>query len=184
MHILPVQGQDLVAPAPGQHQKADRSRRRRRYPALGLQRAQHLPQPAELIFRQEPLALALPVLDHKAARIAALRSQAPDLGLIDHPRQRDDHLVRHGRDMAQPVVQVGHMLAPDRGNGQLAELGQNVLAHHTAVQLRRARFAAHRDILAIVPAPRDRPPPARVPRPPGARQSLLSRFSYNKGCIA
>ena len=43
------------------------------------------------------------------------------------------------------------MLAPDRGNGQRAELGQNVLAHHTMVQLRRARFAAHRDILAIVP---------------------------------
>ena len=39
--------------------------------------------------------------------------------------------------MAQPVVQVGHMLAPDRGNGQRAELGQNVLAHHTMVQLRR-----------------------------------------------
>ncbi len=53
--------------------------------------------------------------------------------------------------MAQPVVQVGHMLAPDRGNGQLAELGQNVLAHHTMMQLRRARFAAHRDMLAIVP---------------------------------
>ena len=77
MHVVPTQGQDLAAPASGKHQQAQRRRRMRRHPALGLQRGQLPPEAAELLLRQEPLELAPLVLDHEAAGIAALQAQEP-----------------------------------------------------------------------------------------------------------
>ena len=147
MHVLPPQGHDLAASAPGQHQQPQRRRRVHRKPFLRLQLVQHPAETAELLLRQEALKPARPVLGHEAAGVATRRDQPPCFRLIENARQSADRLVRRGGRHAQTVVQVGDMFAPERGCRQLAKRGQNVLGDHPAISPGRVRLAPHRHML-------------------------------------
>ena len=144
VHVVPTQGQDLVEPAAGQHQKTQRCHRLPPDPASPLRRVHYPAQPPVLFRRQEPLARMLPVLDHEAAGVAALRGQAPRLGQGEHLGENHQRPVRRAGRIAKPVMQRRGMLPPDRFDRQLSQCRQDMVAERSPVDPGGVRVAVHR----------------------------------------
>ena len=71
------------------------------------------PKSAELGVGEEALAPGRPVLLGRAAGVGHLAHRAPGCGLVDEAGQRGHHQVGHGRAVAQRVLQVGDVAAPN-----------------------------------------------------------------------
>ena len=102
VNVIPLKLEDLAAPAPGQHQKADRRNRAGHNTALRLGLGQNAAQPDELFLRQEPLAPAHPVACHEPARVAALRYETP---VLSHRAQARKDLD----DIADPAAVIARL---------------------------------------------------------------------------
>ena len=121
VHIVPTQRQDLVAPAPGQHQQADRGNGRGPQRAVRFSLVHEPAQPAVLIGRQIPFVLlARPIHAHRPARVPAVRRQPPRLGKSEQSREHADRRVGPRRRAAKLVVQCRHLGAVHRADGKLA----------------------------------------------------------------
>ena len=86
----------------------------------------------------------------RAAGVGGLLNHAPGHGLVDQARERRDHQVGHGRAVAEGVLQVGDLAAPDFGDRPLAEGGHDIALDGEPVLGGGGGLAAHRDMLAQV----------------------------------
>ena len=86
----------------------------------------------------------------RAAGVGGLLNHAPGHRLVDQARQRGDHEVGHGGAVAERVLQIGDMAAPDFGDRPLAEGGDDIALDGEPVLGGGRRLAAHRDMLAQV----------------------------------
>ena len=152
VHVVPLQRQDLVAPAPGQHQQADRRNGR------GPQRAVRFPlvhepaQPAVLAGRQIAFVLlARLVHAHRPARVAAGRRQPPRLGKFEQSREHAHRRVGPGRRGAKFVVQRRDLRAVHRADGKFAEFRQDAGVEDAPVALQGRCPAVHRHMTLQVP---------------------------------
>ena len=154
VHLLPAKGEDLVPAAAGQHEEAQRRRRRcpepspPALPGLRLDLVEDPPEPPELLLREEPLPVVLAVLADRAARVVAGAAKAPDLGEAEHPVEDRDHLVGPVGDVAEPEVEGRDVSVGDRADRQPAEGGEDPPRERPPVGHDRPRLAAHRHILA------------------------------------
>ena len=144
--VVPPERDDLVLAAPGQQQQTYRRHPRGKKPALRFGLVQHPAERAVFLGRQEPLAPGLRVRPHRAARIAPGRRHPPRLGEPEHLREHADRLVRLGRLVPHPEVQVRHMRTLHRRQRQMAELGHDVAVHNAPEGLHRSRLAVHLDM--------------------------------------
>ena len=155
--VFPLQVQDLVPAAAGQHQQPERRNRRcldRRpspLPGPGLDVVQDPPEPAELLLRQKPLPLVLLVLADGASRVRPCLPQAPHLGQGEHLVQDVEHLVRPVRGPAKAVVQRRDVLALDRSHRHVAERRQDPPGEGAPVGTQGRWLAAHRHVLGEEP---------------------------------
>ena len=86
--IFPSQGEDLVAPASGQHQKAECRGGAGRDPARAFELAEHGAQPHELLLRQEALATSHRILLDEPAGIASGRCTTRGHGTLEEPGEQ------------------------------------------------------------------------------------------------
>ena len=82
--------------------------------------------------------------------LVGLLNHSPGCGLVDQARERRDHQVGHGGAVAERVLQIGDMAAPDFGDRPLTEGGHDVALNGEAVLGGGGGLAAHRDMLAQV----------------------------------
>ena len=81
--LLPAQGEDLVPAAAGQHEEAQGRRHRcpepspPALPGLRLDLVEDPSEPPELLLREEPLPVVLPVLPDRAARVVLRGGEGP-----------------------------------------------------------------------------------------------------------
>ena len=108
------------------------------------------PKSAELGVGEEALAPADPVFLGRAAGVGRLLNHAPGHGLVDQAGERRDHQVGHGGAVAERVLQIGDMAAPDFGDRALAEGGHDIALDGEPVLGGGGGLAAHRDMLAQV----------------------------------
>ena len=113
VHVVPFQGEDLVRPAAGEHQQADRGDRGRHHRAPGLEPLQRGPHPAELLRGQEALAGLRAVMADMPAWLAAGRHHPPALAQRKHLRQHPHRLIGRRRRGAKLVVERREVLGPD-----------------------------------------------------------------------
>ena len=151
VHTFPPQAQDLVPATPRQHQQPDRGNRAERRPSQRFRLVQHTRQALELRVGQEPLAPTCGVFQDRPARIGSLGHHAPLVGQRVHVRERLDRRVRGRRPIAQGVVKLRDMGAFDRGQGQLAQRGDDVQVHRAPRGVCGPRLAAHRDMVPQIP---------------------------------
>ena len=86
----------------------------------------------------------------RAAGVGGLLNHAPGHGLVDQAGERRDHQVGHGRAVAEGVLQVGDLAAPDFRDRPLAEGGDDIALDGEPVLGGGGGLAAHRDMLAQV----------------------------------
>ena len=144
--MLPFERDDLVAPAPGQHQQTDRRRRVDRQPSPGLHIGQHRPQMAELRLGQKPLALRLLILAHVPARVAPA-AQLPLLREVEQAGPDLQRPVRLVGNVVQIAVQLVDVLALHVLDRHAAVGRHDETLDRPAVRLPRALLAAHVDML-------------------------------------
>ena len=171
--VLPAQGLDFAQPAAGQHEQANCGHGRRRLRARGLDLGQHQAEPLEFLVSQETLAPLLLVLLHEAARVAAVRPQAPGFRKVEHLADDFEDPVRLVGRGPVPVVQRRDVFAFDIVDGELAELGQHELLHQPAAARDGPWLAAHFDMLDEVPL-REVGNRGGVGSPPDGRLGIFS----------
>ena len=151
VHVLPAQAENLISPAPGEHQQPDGRRSVPRGQPFGRCGVKGASEPAELVWGEEPLVLRLNLVPtHESTGILPRWTQLPHLGQVEHLDEHVERPIRHRGLLAQLVVERQNVLALDLGNLELSESRHDVLGEHDAVVGRGRRPAAHRDVLALV----------------------------------
>ena len=156
--VLPLEGEDFVTPAAGEHQQAQRRRRARRHPAAAFEPVEHDTEPVVFRLRQDPLAASRRILLGVPAGVAAGRRVARGRRPLEEPRQQGDRLVRHDGRRVEAVVQRGDLVGRD-----LAEVSRRLARLDARNQRARLAPRALRGPQAVA-ANGDAPgfPPARV----------------------
>ena len=119
VHIVPAEREDLVQPAAGEHEEAERGdgvgRDRALSPGLGLRLRQRLAQAPVLLAGEEALALSLFVFAHGTAGVGAVRHEAPGGGQREHLGEDRQCPVGGTRRLAQPIVERRDVGTLDHG---------------------------------------------------------------------
>ena len=105
----------------------------------------------ELRLREEPLPLLLLVLLDMAARVAAVRAQAPGFCQVEHLPDHFEDPVRLVGRVPVLVVQIGDVLALDLGDRHVAQVGQHEFLDQPATRFDRPRLAPNLDMLDQIP---------------------------------
>ena len=151
VHVLPAQTQNLVAPAPGQHQQPDGRRSVPGGKSFGRRGVEGAPEPVELLRGEEPLVLGLHLVPaHESAGILPGRAQLPRLGQVEHLDEHVERPVCHRGLLAQLVLKRQDVLALDLRDLDLSQRRHDVLSEHDAVVGYGRRPAAHRHVLALI----------------------------------
>ena len=158
---VPFEGDDFAEAASGQHQQADDGDGLR---AIELIAGEHGVEPGHLLGGEKSRLRLHPVSLGVLAGVGVVGAIAPKLGHAHHDGQ-DRHgavgatgPVGHGRE---PILDV---LDGDGVDGEMAEGGQDVLAHHVGVGLQGPGFPVPG--VAVEGTPRRR-------RPSGGRASWV-----------
>lgn len=149
--VGPLQRHDLVQPTAGQDQHAGGENGRGQFDPLRLHLAQYLADPAEFGRAEKALALLLGVFPDVLSRVGAVRTQAPHLGEAEHLRDHFEAAVRLIRNVAEVVMELGHVRPRDARDRELAERGQDEAPQVSAILLGRAGLHADRNVLPVEP---------------------------------
>ena len=124
-------------------------------------------QSLELLGAQEAFAPLLPEALDVQAWVRTVRAQAPDLGHVEHLRERAERPVSLVGRLAHRVMQFGDVLPLDLGHLAPADPGIDEEFDETLALARRALFAVVGDVLLEKPLPQN----SDGRRPPWPRQA-------------
>ena len=166
--MFPSQRNDFAETAAGQHQQPYGSDREGRFDAFGFDFAQHLADTSQLSRAQEPLALLLRILLDVLARIAAVWTQAPHLGKVEHLGDHLQAAIGVVGDVAEIVMELGDVGTRHLGYTVIANPRNDKPLQHPPVAFGGARLETEIDVLSLEPLgeflDRDSPPIGIAPR--------------------